>query len=634
MKKVFYISITALLALVACTKEAEGPSSNQEDVLVVGENGPMATLTFTATFPDTKNPAETKGEMGDIPVIDNVYVAVFGQSSNPDGGNLQHWAPATLTKVEDANHTYTANYTVTIPLSDEGRVIDFIVNYPSNDPPLFDREKIVLNRFYTEGNNGAYWQRVELPNGIKGKTDKDGKLVLDDATTALLNHIHLVRNFAKITVEPTTATAEFDVEGYTLINVPNRGNLAPMNNGSFDTPYMSIAQYCEQTVEDNFVSALDAAHYHGFMPEGAEIDTSNPGENSMIAAGDGFYMFERTVPTTSNTQTAVIAKLKWKTADKITNPNNKQYAEKEFYYKIEVIGEGGEYVPICRNIWYKINLTGLEGDGEETFDKAFTGAYFGNVSASIETATLNEITDNTSTIIVNRMDFTTVNDNDVVDILFQYKPSSTETVLVEGSDVTVDIRQIDGFDQSIDSRTTATASTTTTVDGVTWGKITVTLKERPTSGMLRGALRIQGNRSGKRVLFRDVILTVMAKADFVSTASDVSVSGDNVTVNIKLPEKLSYGVFPIQVKIEAQNKNLTSNSGDLPVDFGTSAFDPNKNSFYFVKTIQYSDYYHKDASGAWVYTTEYPCTLKRTSNDPLNIKISDKADYFNVKDLY
>lgn len=632
MKKIFYIFAAALLALTACTKEVESPSDNQDDVLAV-ENGPMATFTFTATFPDTKIPTPTRGAMGDTPVIDNVYVAVFGVSNNPDGGNLLHWAPATLTKVDDANHTYTADYTVTIPLSDEARVINFIANYPSDEPPLFDREKVVLNRFYTEGNNGAYWQRVSLPNGIKGKM-KDGELVLDDATTALLNHIHLVRNYAKITVEPTTEAAEFDVLGYTLINIPVRGNLAPMNNNSFDTPYVNIAEYCEGEIEDNFVEALEAANYRGFMPEGTDINTANPGEGSMIDAGEGFYMFERTIPTTANTQTAVIAKLKWKSADKITNPNNKPLAGKTFFYKIEVIGESGAYVPICRNIWYKINLTGLEGDGEQNFDAAYNGPYFGNVSASIETATLNEITDNISTIIVNRMDYTTVNANDVVDIYFQYKPTSSETVLVEGSDVTVSLRSIDGYSQSIVSKTTATSAAITTIDGVQWGKITVTLGERPASGMLRGALRIQGNRSGKRVLYRDIVFTVMAKADFKSTSSDVEVTGNTVNVTIKLDEKLSYGVFPIQVKIEAQYNNLTTTSSDLPVGFGPSAFTSGKNSFYFVKTIQYSDYYHKNEAGEWVYTTEFPCTLTKTSDQAVNIRISDVGEYFNMKQLY
>ncbi len=634
MKKVFYIFAAALVAITACNKEIESPSSNQDDVLVIGENGPMATLTFTATFPDTKIPTPTKGAMGDTPVIDNVYVAVFGLSSNTQGGNLQHWAPATLTKVTDASHTYTADYTVTLPLTDEPMVVNFIVNYPSDEPPLFDREKVVMNRFYTEGDNGAYWQRVELPNGIKGKTNDDGVLVLDDATTALLNHVHLVRNFAKITLEASTESSEFDILGYTLINVPTRGNLAPMNNNSFNTPYMEIAGYCDGTAEGNFVDALDQANYRGFMPEGVEIDTSNPGEDSMEDAGTGFYMFERTIPTTANTQTAIIAELKWKSADKITNPNNKPLAGKTYFYKIEVIGKDGEYVPIRRNIWYKINLTGLEGDGETTFNKAFSGAYFGNVSASIETATLNEITDNISTITVNRMDYTTVNDGDVVDIYFQYKPTSSETVLIEGTDVSVDIRGIDGYSQSIDDRTIATTSTITTINGVQWGKITVTLKNRPSSGMLRGALRIQGNRQGKRVLFRDIIFTVMAKADFLSTSSDVSVDGNNVTVTIKLPDKLSYGVFPVQVMIESQYNNLTTNSTDLPVAFGPSAFDSSKNSFYFVKTIQYSDYYHKDANGDWVYTTDYTCNLKKTSDQAVNIKIGDEAGYFNSKSLY
>ena len=637
MKKTIYILAAALLALMACNKEVAPVNGPSEESAVAAE-GQMVTLNFTATFPDTQIP--TKGAMGDTPVIDNLYVAIFGQSSNANGGNLQHWAPATLSNVSsDATHTYTADYEVTLPLSNEGREVVFIANYPGSEPPTFDREKVIMRNLYTEGNNGAYWQRVSLSNGIRGK-EVDGKLVLDDATAAALKDVHLVRNYAKITVSEALPTAEFTIHSYTLINVPTRGSIAPMNNDSFETPYTQIKNWCDGDSTD-FVGKLDQFHYLGYMPENTGINQSDPGEGSMVAPGSepngGFYMFERPVPTQSNTQTAVIVKLTWKDEDwfakNAPNSENKILANKTYWYKIEVIGANGENIPIRRNIWYKINLLGLTGDGEQSYASAFSGQFFGNVSASIETATLNEITDNTSTIRVSRMDYTTVEDGDQVDIYFQYQPEKNGNIVTtEGNDVTVSIRTIDGYSQSIDSKTTAE---TATYLGANWGKITVTLKDQPGSGMLRGALRIQGNKAGKRVLYRDVIFTVMADADFASTNSDLSVSGNNVTLNIKLPEKLSFSVFPIQVMIEAQNNNLTTNDPLLPVGFGPSAFsttNPKKNSFYFIRTINYSDYYKKNATtGNWEYTTSFPCTLKKTDNQALVIRMN--AKYFNQKQL-
>ena len=161
-----------------------------------------------------------------------------------------------------------------------------------------------------------------------------------------------------------------------------------------------------------------------------------------------------------------------------------------------------------------------------------------------------------------------------------------------------------------------------------WGHLKVTLDAVPTSGMLRGALRVQGNKAGRRTIFRDIVFTLMSPASFLTTTSDITTSGNDYTVKVKLPENLGYSVFPIQVKIEAKDKNLTTTNSDLPAKFGPSAFDSNKNSFYFVKTIQYSDYYHKNASGEWVYTTEFSCTLKKTDSNNVTIKLS--AEYFNT----
>lgn len=649
MKKIFYLILVVFVAFSACTKEIEDQSIEQ-DYVTVSSDAPTATLTFTATFPDTNVP--TKATWGDTPVIDNMYVAVFGQSSNENGGSLQHWAPAKLTKITDANHTYTAEYEVTLPLSTEGREVHFIANYTSDTPPTFDREKQIITPLYTQNGNCAYWQRVSLPDGIVGELQSDGSYALDDATEELLSDVHLVRNFAKITVQPALESSEFTILGYTLINVPDRGSIAPMNDKSFATLYTEIGDYCKHpnSTETDFFGDLMTANYAGYMPDGTQLkvvskpgDAGDPGEASMIESSEttGFYMYERPIPSQVGTQTAVICHIQWKSKawfeenGKTQSPNYR-FAGDDYYYKIEVVGSAGEYVPICRNIWYKLNLNELEGDGEQSYDDAIKGGFFGNVSASIETQTLNEITDNISTLSVNRMDYTAIDDGDQVIIYFRYKPdASSSYVTAEGSDLTITKRAVGTYSDAIN---TFTVGTTSAADKEYngWGKITVNLADVPDEGIRRSALRIQGERSGKRVIYRDIIFTVKSPEDFLSTAEDVDVDvNNNVNVTVKLPEGLTYSVFPVQVKIEAMDNNLTTNSTDLPVGFGESAFsttNPKKNSYYFIKTIQYSDYYHKNSSGQWVYDTDYVCHLKKTGGTDVKIKLS--ADYFNTKELY
>ena len=95
--------------------------------------------------------------------------------------------------------------------------------------------------------------------------------------------------------------------------------------------------------------------------------------------------------------------------------------------------------------------------------------------------------------------------------------------------------------------------------------------------------------------------------------------------------------------IEAQNNGLTSipdNSVDpaisaLPVKYGKSAFNSNKNSYYFVKTITFDDY--ATISGtSYVYTNEFPCKFKTrlNSGNATTIKINDiDKQYFVEKTI-
>lgn len=681
MKKIFYTITAVVLCLTACQKEM---TENQPVVI----DPEMATVTvpFTVTIPVSPEAVTRAGERYVLdmeePVINNLYIAVFGEN----GGMLQQLVPATLVgeTLDHAGFAYKCEYKAQLPLYDEECHLHFIGNYNGDISTLnFDREKPFMDNLsttivtteYTEGEGDsaktyhpitlmpdAYWQKVVLEDGIKATYNPDsGQFELDDETKEKLNPIALVRNYAKITV--TSASTDFTINSYALVNVPRQGSVAPWQapekTKGFSNIFMEIGKYCDGTYDTdlehkddpaypnfhNFVEDVYDSGYSGYMVGNDlnSIFTDNPGESSAKYPRDtdnGLYMYERTEPTKAGEQTGIIVCLTWNENLPRTNENY-PYRGQTMYYKIEVLDEEGEYMPILRNIHYKFSLTKLSGEGEPTFDKAFDGAFFGNVSASIETATLNSINNNRQQIVVNRMDVLSVTGEDVVPIYFQFYPEMTGSPSSNPANYEVNqnsILTVDGYAQAIASVGNIEYINDSSSDWNGWMRVLVTLKEKPVDGStLRGKLRVKGVLdSGVGSLYRDIVFTVMSKQDFTSD-SKVTVDGNDVTVTIGLPAELPYSIFPLHIRIEARDNNLSTSDADLPVGYGPTAFTDyaakqGKNSFYFIRTIQYKEYVNTD-TGEYVYKTKYDCPFTLTNNGTVVVRLTEEGDYFNAKPL-
>ena len=678
MKKLLYILTAVALCLTACQKEITEVLPGDS----VFPEGAQVEATFTVSIPISEKVA-TKGDhdMGEKPILNNLYIAIFGES----GGMLQQLVPAELVDYFDedtpAGYNNKAEYKAMLPLYDDECHLHFIGNYNGDPAELtFKYEKDFMDdlsmRITTTKNGnyttitdapGSYWQKVILEDGIKGEM-KDGKLVLTDETQAKLSPIPLVRNYAKITVA-SAAPGIFTVESYALVNVPYQGSVAPYcaaDEQGFDNIYMSIGKYCNGTYQDTDPSNTETYHvfaddvlesgYSGYMPpQGDLIFTGNPGETyakTPTAPEDydgedpydnGLYMYERTVPTTAGEQTGVIVKVKW--AADLSAANQQKYGVEpnaEYYYKLEVLDKDGEYIPICRNIHYMISLSEIIGAGQSTFDKAFSGPFFGNVSSSIETATLTSINDTRHQIVVNRMDYLSVDGGDEVEIYVQFYPSkdnsgkyvlSTDPANYSAGED--NILPVSGYGQAIKS-VSAIEPVAAGAEGNPFEtacmKVVVTLEDKPENGELRGKLRVQGvvgNNMGS--LYRDIVFTVMNKQDFTDE-SKIEATSTGIKVTIGLPTDLPFSLFPLYVNIEAQNNNLTTTSALLPVGYGPSTFRTGKNSFWFTRTIEYKKYVDT-STGQYVYTTEFECDFTRTDTETVVVRLTDQNGYFKEKDL-
>jgi hypothetical protein len=658
MKKIFYTLATAALCLTACQKEI----SEVQPVNPTDNERPTVKVSFDVSVSGTEE-ATTRAlddhDMGPTPILRNLYIAIFGAN----GGNLQQLIPAEyaddsgLTNVD--GYTNRKKYTAILPLYDEECSIHFIGNFDGDiDKLSFEKEqdfiekltsKIVVEE-QTEGSitykrivhaPGCYWQKVVLENGIKAEWH-NGEYTLTEETQNQLKLIALVRNYAKITVS-AKESADFTVAKYALINVPYQGTLAPYTtNEKYMNLYTSIGAYCDGTYNTtdntatnyhNFVDDLLGSGYNGYMGNNDLIFTGNPGETAAIepSANNGFYMYERTIPKKAGEQLGVIVQLQWKSGKGPARLVEGQtgYPEK-YWYKIEVLNSKGEYMPICRNVHYNIALESLDGDGHNTFNEAYNGSFFGNISSSIETATLTDLNNNISRIVVNRMDYLSVNGEDNVDIFFQFYPSVDGPAATSANNYLLTIKSEPGYSQAINSTDAALKASIeqylpddTTDPHYGWMHVVVPLKEKPTDGTtIRGKLRVEGVfDSGVGSLWRDIVFSVMPTQKFTSR-SEVTSDGNNVTVTIGLPSGLSYSMFPIQVKIESKNNILTTNDETLPVSYGPSYFNTGKNTFYFIRTIQYKDYVDT-STGAYVYHTEIDCPFTNTTTQVPQVRISD-----------
>ena len=115
--------------------------------------------------------------MGQVPEIDNMYVAVFGGN-----GFFNEWVPATIQSATEANYDGTSAtiYTVKVNLtiSTSRLRLHFVANCPEkfkNNPPISgssndNLEDVVMSKLrsqITDSYNDAYWQKVILPLGVK-----------------------------------------------------------------------------------------------------------------------------------------------------------------------------------------------------------------------------------------------------------------------------------------------------------------------------------------------------------------------------------------------------------------------------------------------------------------------------------
>ena len=615
MKRLSYIFAT-LLILSGCVRvENQFP-----DLLKVEDK---VNVTFGVQLPDA--PDGTKA-FGNTPTINNLYIAVFDK-----GGMLTEYVKAESNPYANVNSSITNGigsteftYSAKLSVSNYPCTLHFIANGPEPSELTYGSEAEVLNSkaFIDPIDQDRYWQRVQVPS-IKEDAQIEGEV--DATTKALLSHVALIRNFAKITVSANAD--DFTLVGFYTMNTMDKGMTAAYNRntGKFIESYQNYS--AEELIDD--------LSYNANVPITASLKTGLSTLVEVDGAGFGSsFLFEREKPTADPTYVIIAGKYSGKKHDpSITGPT---------YYKIDLRDEKGSYFPFLRNFNYQINIYEVNKDGYATPEEAaYSASSSADISTSIEAKDLTNISDGTSRMFVDYTEMILIGNNDCV---FRYKyipdlswgDEAGVARIFNGNDYVALSLEDPGINGHALTNVFDVAETD---DEDGYRKVTVHPTEI-TDAIKSSVVKIIGSypggqteHDGKKVdiapIQRAISFTLRDSLALQVSCNPADIQkqiGQDLSVFLKIEDGLSSSIFSLDFYLEAEKLSLTSD--ELPVRSQKSIIPGNTEpAFQFLKTITWAEYEAAEVDEYGFKTFE--CKLK--SNTAISAsKIYVYNPYFHL----
>lgn len=576
MKRII-LAITAIIALAACNKDIIVP-----EIVTDSEN---VVLDFSVVVPEAQTVTKA---FSDTPVIGGLKVFVFDQNSL-----LLKAVDATI--ADNAETTDRVEFTVTLPQHSSACSVHFVANCPATTNIMSEAD---MTSLVTSGTQDAYWQRIPVDNLIASNE------TLKTALEAKFTKIPLIRNFAKVTVELATGLQGFELQGYTLINVPTSGTIVPYNTeeGVFES-YNTAGTGLDY-------ATLKANHYNGFMPVGVQYNTTVP---ATVTNTSAIYTYESKAKEENNTALIVYGKY---IADNGT--------ETLGYYKVDFLTSDDKYYDILRNLHYKVTINNVLGAGYPTAAAAAAAAAGNNISASTDTKNLLNISDGTSRLFVDEIAKHIVT-SQAFTIKFRYEPTIGGTPS-NGSAAVTRSKTSEDDDAVISSYSVATTDGS---DG--WRTITITPKALPAAGSVYvEELTIKAGHLQRTVTLYLHQPYAMSVACTPTSATAVKTA---VTVNTTIPAGLPEEIFPIVFDIEdtqlclSPDASKTNVQGAVPVTTEPSIINPSNETFHYKRTLTWEQY---NALTAGTNGKTFP-TYFVTNKAVTGITVYVKSELFGTK---
>lgn len=509
-----------------------------------------------------------------------------------------------------ANPANEQTYSVELLQSAAPRIIHFIANSPvAVDSYSYGSERELINALETSGSADAYWQRKELSSILGDAVTADNKVIATEGSelAQALNEIPLVRNFAKVTVNDEAVKSVFTDVKIAVFNAPQRGKVAPYNtNAGTWADYTTVPSY----------TTLTTAKYYGY-------EATNLGGETGDFANTGFadvqYLYEYNMDgknITAGTQYPFVI------------IEGSYQGRAKSYYKVDLVDADGNYYNILRNFNYNIIINSVSGDGYSSADAAAAAAASNNISASIDTRNLLNISDGVSRLYV---EYTTkyITSTDDVTLKYKFVPDITSPNIVDNdyvltgtptTDNPVDLTEFVAGDV-ISSFEVAGSD----VDG--WR--TITIKPKNTTGTKQQAVTLSASTLSRTVTYYSVSAYALG---IVCSPAEVPASvGASMTATLTIPEYLPEAIFPLEFVIVSDKLSISPDATqeNMPVKTNLKADGTEGGQYFgFVKTLEYDDYALRGADGNITYVTSIPCLFK-TSIAASASTVSAYNPYFN-----
>lgn len=550
-----------IFALVSCVSEDLPQTS-------IPHEGDKVTLDFSVVIPEAGS--TTRGTMAE-PSIESLVVVVFDENGR--------YVEAVDAKVEDDSATDPVEFTVTLSQSGTPRALHFVANKQKTDFS-YGTETSIMSSLTTTSSQDAYWQRVKVNSMMQGE---------EAALNAQLQKVPLVRNFAKIVVNVNENVKNFTMTGYAVVYAPISGTVAPYN--STTTQFQNFVK--SGTTGLNYGEG-DLADYKGFMPAGVQIDNTVPTAWST----NGVYTYE----STYGNGTAVVIRGTYTSGNTAT----------ECYYKVDLAKRNAdgtiENYNILRNICYTITIDEVLGAGYTSAKDAMENTAGNNLSGSVDTKNLLNISDGTSRLFVEYVDKRIMNTNSFT-LKYKYEPmlnGTSANAFKTESNASAHLTGVLNAkakvgDTEIDFITDWSVTNPDAGEG--WSEITFEVNEAVFNSLgandvHQGTFTISSNALSRTVrLYMLKPYTMTVSCNPTEVARSV---GASVTINTHIPIGLPSDIFPLVFDIEAAElsiypdpsfTNALGQAVTMPVKTGNTII-PNttKNSFYFQRTLTEAEY--------------------------------------------
>ena len=364
MKRLKYI-LLSLLAVVFAACQDDMPVNRPAGGLDADGN---VRLCFNTEIPDMEQ-VQTRAVDPDGYGVNSLWLFCFDQYRHYIGR-----VQADVAHEGSSENHLSGSFTATIPGAT--RHLHFIANLNVNDfedtPNLGRLDTEVIPQFTTTSGLLCYW-------GYKSFASEDALTSFAGGTDS---KVSMFRNQARIRYLRSDGGTNLSIKGMSIMNQYSRGTVAPFNrNAGGDDPFAfaNASSIVEPTLcadEDvlEAVDPTDVVQFGGGSVGRFVFEHANK-------ADDPMYLIFR-INTSGGSE------------------DDGNWHDDDRYYKIALVDDLGNQLPVLRNYDYVINFKGIPANGGyTTFKEAVAGAAANNVWVSID-QTIPAITDGQSSLAV------------------------------------------------------------------------------------------------------------------------------------------------------------------------------------------------------------------------------------------